>query len=302
MSQRTLTAALLVALAGAPAAPPAADASATAIVVPFSYVHHEPIVSVRIGNSGPYAFLVDTDTAPSAIDVGVARELHLQSTGPCGSGTGEGSGKSVACPVTIPHLQVGELAVARIDALTIDLSALRTAFRGGPIVGILGTSLLNDRVVEIDYPCRTIAFLPDAILEPFTARFDAASGVTHSSDVWVGSQRVIATFDTGDNGYSFVTAKGIADLHLETTARSGAVLEIRGYNGAAQVTKGTLHALRIGRILIGSVATSFEPSASDHQTDVNIGNRVLEQFVATFDYQRGLLTLSPARPRSSCRR
>jgi predicted aspartyl protease len=276
-----------------------ADTAAVTIAVPFSYVHHEVVVRATIGHAGPYAFLVDTDTTPSAIDSSLARKLRLPVLGDAGAGSGVGSGRSVVLPVAIPNLAIGDLHVARLNALATDLSALSTAF-GMPIAGVLGTSLLNDRVVQIDYPCRTVAFLPDAILAPFTARFrygpDAAeSGDNVSDDVWIGSRRATATFDTGNAGFMLVTGKGIVDLRLDAAARSGAASAARGYNGVASATQGTVHGVRIGSIRIGSVATKFIASSQD-PFDVNIGNRTFERFVATFDYQRGLLTLQPPRP------
>ena len=43
---------------------------------------------------------------------------------------------------------------------------------------------------------------------------------------------------------------------------------------------------------LGTLPAKFNPSSSA-PFDVIVGNRVLDHFVATFDYQRGLLTLTP---------
>jgi hypothetical protein len=44
-----------------------AASPAAPLFVPFTYVHHELLVAVRIGSAGPYAFMLDTDTTPSVI-------------------------------------------------------------------------------------------------------------------------------------------------------------------------------------------------------------------------------------------
>ena len=263
--------------------------------VSFVYAHHEILVRVRIRNVGPLTFLLDTDTTPSAIDLALARRLRLPLGATAGSGSGVGTEKSRVVPVKLPALTVGSLSVSSVDALALDLSAVGRGI-GRHIDGVLGTSFLSGRVIEIDYPCRTISFPPAS--SAYTAHFSrSASGDNVSDDVWVGPHRVSATFDTGDGGFSFVTGKGIRDLGLAGAARTGKSSTVRGYNGIATTTSGTLHDLRIGSVRIGSAATKFLPSDND-EVDVNIGNRTLEHFVATFNYRRGVLTLSP----SSCYR
>ena len=115
-----------------------------------------------------------------------------------------------------------------------------------------------------------------------------------SDDLYVGSQRVTATFDTGDSGSSYVPRAGIERLGLQTAAHAGRQSSGRGYRGITQVTEGELKDVRIGKTPIGTVSTRFNQS-STAGFDVNIGNRVLERFIATFDYQRGLLTLESPR-------
>jgi hypothetical protein len=273
-----------------------AAGSAAALAVPFTYVHHEVLVDVWIGDAGPYAFMLDTDTSPSIVDLGLARRLRLPMHGSPGQGSGIGSAKVNVIPLTIPNVRVGAVRVARLDALAMDLSGIGAGL-GRRIDGVLGTSFLRDRIVEIDYPCRTVSFLPGAVLAPFAARFDGdgvganSSGDQNiSNDVWIGSHRVLATFDTGDSGASFVSIKGIADLKLQAAARSGRASVTQGFGGNAPATAGTLKHVRIGQKQLGMVTTSFFPTTSA-PFDINIGNETWEHFIAVFDYQRGLLTL-----------
>ncbi|MBV8727243.1 MAG: aspartyl protease family protein [Candidatus Eremiobacteraeota bacterium] len=264
--------------------------------VSFVYAHHEILMPVRIGDVGALTFLLDTDTSPSAIDLALARKLRLPLTVTGGSGSGVGGEKSRVVPVKLPALMVGSLSVSSIDALALDLSAVGRGI-GRHIDGVLGTSFLKGRVIEIDYPCRRVSF-PAASSALYTAHFSRdVSGENVSHDIWVGAHRVSATFDTGDGGFSFVSATGIRDLGLASAARAGKSSTVRGYNGTAKTTSGTLHDVRIGSVRIGSIATTFLPSVNG-TIEVNIGNKTLEHFVVTFNYDRGVLTLSP----SSCYR
>jgi hypothetical protein len=161
--------------------------------------------------------------------------------------------------------------------------------------GILGSNFFHDRVVELNYPCRTVALLDDAVLEPFTARFsETPSGWIETTDVFVNGKRVTATFDTGNSGTPVVTRRGIATLHLSAAAATGPKTQSFSYGGLHRETDGVLSSVFIGTLPIGSSRARFLTSA-DNSFDVNLGNRALQDYIATFDYVRGLLTLRRAR-------
>jgi Aspartyl protease len=259
--------------------------------VAFAYVHGEIVVRVYVNGSGPYRMLVDTDTTPSVVDAALAKRLKLRPLAPPGQGEGEGSGTIQTYPVELDDIAVGTVHQKRLPALAADISGIGKSI-GLQIDGVLGTSFLDGRVMQIDYHCGTIRFLPDAILAAYAARFTSTDGVNVSNDMWVGSKRITATFDTGDGGSSVVSRRGIASLGLQAAAAAGVQSTGRGYRGTTHYTKGYLKDVRVGHVPLGRIDTSFIAS-STAQYDVNIGNRVLSRYIATFDYQRGLLTLAP---------
>ncbi|MDP9110035.1 MAG: retroviral-like aspartic protease family protein [Candidatus Eremiobacteraeota bacterium] len=265
----------------------------TGLSIPFTYLHHEVLVSARIGTSGPYNFLLDTDTSPSAIDAALAKRLGLHQNGASGLGSGVGSNKTVTTPVRIPDLSVGAVHVRSLQALTADLSGLSKHF-GRPLAGVLGTSFLRGRVTEFNYPCRTIVFLSDAPVAPITASF-------HGDDeniidkVMVNGHRATATFDTGNAGAVLVTARGIADLGLAAASKNGTHSLGYGYNGSASSSTGRLSDVRVGAIDFGPTAAKFMASVPGPY-DINIGNRVMERYRVVFDYVRTLVTFLPPAP------
>jgi hypothetical protein len=273
---------------------PAATNPPALATVPFTYLHHEVVVRARIAGAGPFAFLLDTGTTPSIIDAVLAKRLGLSARGAAGRGTDIGSTSTTAYPVTIRDLQVGALHVSRLDARSLNIAATSKRI-GVPLAGVLGSNIFDGRVVQIDYPCRKISVLADALLAPFTARFnEIADGWIVTNDFWVGSQRASAAIDTGDSGVAIVTGPGIEALHLQTAARAGKTVSSFSYGGRHSETLGVLHDVRLGSRPLGTLTARFLPEA-DNSFDVNIGNRLLQHFVVTFDYARGLLTISPAR-------
>jgi hypothetical protein len=133
------------------------------------------------------------------------------------------------------------------------------------------------------------------VLAPFAARFLSTDAGNLTSDAYVGTVRVTATFDTGNGGNSYVTARGIARIGLQSAAREGRHVTSLGYLGLTRETEGTIENVRIGHVRLGTLQTKFDLSSSE-PLDLNVGNRVLDRFVVTFDYQRGLLTLAPHAP------
>ncbi len=270
---------------------PSLAQSVPSSAVAFAYVHNEIVVQVYVNGSGPYRMLVDTDTSPSVVDAALAKRLKLRPLAPSGQGEGEGNGSMQTYPVELSDIAVGSVHQKRLLALAADISGIGKSL-GLRIDGVLGTSFLDGRVVQIDYHCGTIRFLPDAVLGAYAARFTSTDGINVSNDMWVGSKRITATFDTGDAGSSVVSRRGIASLGLQAAAAAGVQSTGRGYLGTAHYTKGYLEAARVGHVSLGRIDTVFMAS-STAPYDVNIGNRVLSRYVATFDYQRGLLTLAP---------
>lgn len=276
-----------------------AAAGAAGNSISFAYVHHEVVVAVRIGDSEPYDFLLDTDTSPSAIDRRLARRFHLRPSGSQGAASGLGSSKMTVVPVVIPRMSVGSKRFTNTAALTGDLSALSAHF-GRPIYGVLGTSVLRGNVVAFDYRCKTVTFLADAPLAPFTSRFrETDEDENIVATIAVNGRRASATFDTGNGGPLIVTAKGIAELNLSAQASSGAAAVGYGYNGGARANAGHLSDVRVGTVDLGPQAARYVRSADD-PVDINIGNESMQNFTVVFDYQRHFVTLVPARSGSAC--
>jgi hypothetical protein len=265
--------------------------AATGTSIPFQYLHNGIFVSVEIDGTGPYTFLIDTDTTPSVIDLGVAKAVNASNAGPAGSGTGIGNGSLTVYPMTIRRLTVGDISVPSLYTLAADLSGV-SKLVGAHIDGVLGTSFLNGRIFEINYACRTVSFPSVGPAMSPTAHFRwGSSGGNIIDDVWVGDMRVPGTFDSGNGTAAVVTGKGIRDLHLEAVAANGKGAVANGYLGQAKASLGQIDDVRLGSVPLGALETKFVASMND-QFEVNIGNPALERFIVTMDYKHGLLTLS----------
>ncbi len=102
---------------------------------------------VKINGKGPYNFVVDTGASQTALSQKLARDLGLKIiTTTVMHGVG-GSGKVDSNIYRVDRLQIGDVAIKDLPVGTFDdplISQLAD--------GIIGTSMLADFIITINYP------------------------------------------------------------------------------------------------------------------------------------------------------
>lgn len=264
--------------------------------VPFEFVRNQIVVQVRIGGKGPFNMLFDTDTDPSAIDLGTARELGLKLGAKGYPGTGGGTETNLVYPTKLPNVDLGSVTAKEVFAAAIDLTRL-AAKLGRPIHGVLGYSFLKDRIFQIDYPAAKIRFYAES---PYPGIRDTPNTVNRTAvpfryendvlidSVFVNGQKMRATLDTGSSGTFALTPEAITMLGLEDEARDGKAEVSAGYNGEFESKSGFLKSVRIGRLYADSVPVSFWPPGTGHDNkkyQLTIGNGFFKDFLLTFDFR-----------------
>src|SRR4030095_3241468 len=135
-----------------------ADSIATAqtivehpIEIPFRLVENVVWLQVRLNNSRPLNFMLDTAAGADAVNRRVAEELHLPLV-EMGSTANVGAGDGVTRVAFTPSVQISLGDVNYIDSQVgaIPLDGVSRGF-GEPFDGALGYDLLRRWVVTIDY-------------------------------------------------------------------------------------------------------------------------------------------------------
>lgn len=292
-------------------APVSPDAASRGVVVPFELIHEVPILRATMNGSGPYNFILDTGGDPSAVDLATARVARIfLDESRSGQAKGAGANRVSIFAARIGTLTVGAYRVDSIDAVAVDLSAIAQRL-GIPLHGVLGYSLLAGRVVRIDYPHRTITFLPEnyRIPRPDSAmadrrvivplEFPPDGSIPLLSTFRVNGRVLPVTLDTGSSlslevaaADALVAGMRLSRLPADTSAAVGA-------RGAVTLIAAEADSLSLGPLALQTVPVVISPRLQDAPyRHGNLGNGFLKHFILTLDYAHRELALeSPRLPR-----
>ena len=208
----------------------------------------------------------------------------------------------MAYATELPLVEVGALNVKTVEALAIDLSKISERL-GKPLHGVLGHSLLNGRVVQIDYPNRIVRFYSQPLLSKTTRQPNTPQRTVLSfryadnvllDDVLVNGKKVVGNLDTGSNGTFNLTPAAVSYLGLEEDFNQAPVSTDVGYNGAAQNRQGKVNLVTVGGISVDAPAVIYFAKGAGRDKEpwgINIGNGFLKDFVVTIDYRSKLVAL-----------
>jgi predicted aspartyl protease len=273
--------------------------------IPFDFLHNQIVLRGVLNGHGPYSFILDTGTRATTIDLQVARELGLP-LGAQATSEGVGAGRSMGRHTTFVDLQIGGIAVRRLDAAVFDLSGVSRSL-GRPLHGVLGFGFLDSRVTQIDYFQRRIRFYEDSPFPmnvrrddeksiSFPMQFHAQSVLPVLEDCYVNGMPLTVTLDTGSSLGLVLFPRTIERLGLGELARTGIPMEAAGYLGEARLTKGWVKSVVLKSIDLGAIEVAY--SGKGYATDENperrggsIGNAILQDFVLTLDYRARVVTL-----------
>jgi predicted aspartyl protease len=268
------------------------------VEVPFEFYHNEIIVQVKVNGKGPFNMMLDTGTDPSAVDLNTAREMGLKLQFLGKPGTGGGTDVNLTYYTKLPLVEVGGLNVKTLEALALDLSKV-SARLGKPLHGVLGHSLLNGRVVQIDYPNHIVRFYSQPLFSK-TANTPTRTMMSFRysdnvlvDDVMVNGKKVVANLDTGSNGTFALTPAAVSYLGLDEDFNRAPVSTDVGYNGVSENRKGKVNSVTVGAISVDAPAVIFFGKGTGRDKKpwgINIGNGFFKDFVVTFDYRNKLVT------------
>jgi len=266
--------------------------SSDQFTVPVSVLNGYVIVDVRLNGAGPFHFMFDTGAGLVLLDPAVQR-LALESTA---WGTSSGDGENIVRlrRTRVRDVQIGELHMINVSAGVIPADDVSAVFGTYPLSGFIGSPLLQEMVVKLDYIHRTLTFtrtdryaysgagtlLPffgqgdisgvlDGVEEPLFVDTGTRPGLTLGKRLWTD----------GDLAGKFKAAfQGVTDW---------------GFGGAVHTLLARAHTLDIGGIVITApvVHLSTQRVGNLAGGSARLGYGVLSKFDITFDSARSRIIL-----------
>jgi len=247
---------------------------------------------VKINGKGPYNFVVDTGASQTALSQKLARDLGLKViTTTVMHGVG-GSGKVNSEIYRIEQLQVGDVSVADLPVGTFD----------DPVIsqiadGIIGTAMLADFIVTINYPDGRMELTHKPITTP-----DAIP-------IWCVSNMLLLPADVNGKPGNFIVdtgaittvlSLGMANLMGINEKTPGALVDlgIAGVGGAQGITlmlpQLTLKTTRQSETLNQALAIDLKEISRMLGTEVSgvAGFDFLKNYKLTLDYYKAEIHLT----------
>lgn len=277
------------------------------ITLPFKLVTRHIVVQVKINNSRPLSFVLDTGDRVGIVDTDVAKELGLKlegqvRVGGAGSETLPGSFVQEAT-----WTLVGLEGFSQPVKLAIPLRRLAARF-GHDFDGIIGAEFIKQFVVEIDYPARVIK-LHDKDKFAYAGAGDSVpiqlNGQGHpilDAEVTpIGGEPIKGKYvlDIGSGGplaltTPFVTQNRLLGSGLKTIRAIG----LGGAGGQSNARIGRVAELRIGKFKINNPLTIFSEDKAGAFASAelagNIGQQIAGKFKLFLDYERNRIIFEPA--------
>lgn len=271
-----------------------------ALNIPFELYEHGILLKVRVNNSKPLTFDIDTGSGVfGVISARRAVSLGLKAQGKYKVEVPGGNIESATIPNVSISLPGVELSNQKLEIVPIDSSAPD----GEPEVdGALGHNFLEQFVVEIDYAAKIINLYSPATYHysgsgesiPITIRDSSPSlrmkMTTPEGRPFEGQFEL----DTGLSGTLafFTPSVRKSELISSTKTIEAAVDEEAGGEYRSRI--GRMKTLQLGRFVIQNPTVRFSlVGADDASVDGVIGTEILRRFKMILDYQHQRIILEP---------
>jgi Aspartyl protease/PDZ domain len=270
----------------------------------FQYSGRHLWVRASVNGNPPADFIFDTGASITVIDSAYAAQIGLETQGQM-----QGQGAGAVGSVTLAKLN--QLRVDGIDGDGVELTDQNVAvlsispalepFFWKPCAGILGFNFISQFVNEIDYDTGRLV-----LYDPATFQY---SGKGEAIPIQLaGTVPTIRMTIDGKYEGEFrvdVGSSSTVDLHRPFVEKNGIDKVVKksvdvtsgGFGGTFTSRITRMQSIAIGPFGWKDPVVSLSQAASGALASTeyagNVGNRILERFKCTFDYERRKLYLEP---------
>jgi Aspartyl protease len=261
---------------------PAADfAPKLPVEFPIQVGEGMPTIEVMVNGQGPFVFGFDTGAqAGPRIDASLVEKLNLKATGEVPASDSSGRNPQASATVKLDSLSIGSLRFTGVTAVSRNY---QNSPRPLKVDGILGLNLFAEYLVTLDFPAKKLRLEKGEL-----PRADGAEILDYKNDAGiaqvelsVGDKKIKAHLDTGNMIGTFVLPTAFVEK-LSTAGEPRVVGRARSASGEMEIKQVQLKdVVKLGRHEFPEATVTY-PALGDLG---NIGVKVLNQFVITFDQQ-----------------
>jgi hypothetical protein len=297
--------------AGLPFSPPAAAVTPVTWLgqkgtarLPFDYRARHVWLKASVNGGPPEDFLFDTGASVTVIDSGWAAAHQLKTAGRMqAAGAGASGGATFA---TLGTLRIASgsgdgVEVSDVKVAVLDVNPSFEPMFWRPLAGVIGYDVISRFVVTVDYDDSTLV-LHDPATWRYTGTEKPLSMVMNGTVPALhgkldGTDEGLFRLDVGSS--STVDVHSPFAKRYALLGRMGRTQRVDGvgFGGSFSSEMGRLRSMSLGPyewddpIVVVSSATEGAFASEDFAG--NIGNRILERFRVTFDYERRQVYLEP---------
>jgi hypothetical protein len=305
-----------VSVAGLPFSPPQEASGGAAPVtwlatkgtakLPFDYRARHVWLKASVNGGPPEDFLFDTGASVTVLDSAWAATHGLKTSGRMqAAGAGAAGGASFT---TLGSLRVAspandgvELHDVKVAVLDVNPSFEPMFWRS--MAGVIGYDVISRFVVTVDYD-DSLLVLHDPATWTYTGTEKPLSMVMNGT-----VPALKGKFDDADEGLFRldVGSSSTVDVHAPFAKRTGILNRMGkttrfdgvGFGGTFSSDVGRLRSMSLGPYEwddpVVTVSHATEGAFASEEFAGNIGNRILERFKVTFDYERRQVYLEPGK-------
>jgi hypothetical protein len=276
------------------------------VVIPFELVNRHIVIKVKVNDSAPLSFVLDTGDKFAIINIERARALGLMLQGSA-QVRGVGAGSSTGAFVKEANFTVTGLSdFSQPVRLALPLSLMASRL-GQDFDGIIGSDFIEQFVVEVDYQSRTLKlydkdkfnYAGSGQVVPIKLN-SAGHPVIDAEVTTLGNAPIEGKFvvDLGSSLPLALYSPFVREHKLlGTNSRTIKSLGGGGAGGEAKGQLGRVTELRIGKFRINQPLTFFSEDEAgafaSNEVLGNIGSQIMNRFKVLLDYNRDRIILEP---------
>lgn len=276
------------------------------VVIPFEKANKHILMKVRVNNSEPLWFILDTGDKAAIIDLERAKSLGLKLQGEIqigGAGAGTLKGAFVKeSTFTVPGIE----GFTQPVTLAMPLDMLKPRF-GHDADGIIGTDFIRQFVVEVDYLAHQLKFHDkDKFVysgpgDSLSIHLNSAGHPIIQGEVMIAGRDPIKgnfVIDIGSGGALALHSPFVEEHRLlEQNQKTIRTMGVGGAGGAVTGRVGRISGFKIGKYMIDNPVALFaqDKKGAFASTSIqgNVGEQIMSKFRIFLDYNRNRIIIEP---------